>query len=73
MTGLSAIFTAIRLWIKFLCFADGFLAGFKFSQISPVKHHRKVATGNGVNLMIAVVLGIVVYIVLLFHSAIFDL
>jgi hypothetical protein len=65
--------TAVRLFIAFLCFTNRLLASFKFSQISPVIHHRKVVAGTDVNFMIAVELGVVVYIIVLFHGVIFNL
>jgi hypothetical protein len=50
---------------------NGFVTSFKISQVSPVVDHGKSVAGRDMNLMIAIGLGDVVYIVLLYHGAVF--
>lgn len=58
--------------MMFLCFTNSFLAGFKFSQIDAVVHSGKVIAGADVNFMIAIRLFIIICIIQLFHSVIFN-
>lgn len=68
MAGPAAGKTAIGLWIEFLRFTDSFLAGFKFSDLCPVKHHGEILTGANVHFIIAVILNVVVDVIFSFHS-----
>lgn len=73
MAGVATIETAIYLVMIFFCFTNRGKTRFKFPQISFVILGKKT-TGFDVNFMIAVAgLGIVVYIILLFHNMDFNL